>query len=218
MRPFLPVLAAALLIAGSSQASPETRGAVLRSVVLPGWGQRHLGHAGRGNIFLGVEAATWAGVALSYLEGTFAEDDFEILAAEEAGLDASGRDGDFLEDVGDFGSSSEYNDFVHRLARYYYPDDPVAQQQYYDLHAYYGDMSWDWSSEDAREDFADALQESRQWYRRSLYIGMFAVVNRAVSAIDAALLSNRGQVLYSELSVPDPDDFSSVRMSVGFRF
>lgn len=213
----MPVLMVALLACGTAGAvSP--RGAVLRSIVLPGWGQRSLGREGRGNIFLGVEAATWVGVAVSYVEGTFSRDDYELLAVEEAGLDVSGLDGDVLDDMADFGSTSEFNDYVRRLARYYYPDDPAAQQGYYDSHAYSGDTWWNWESPDARDDFGDALRESRQWFRRSLYIGMFAVVNRAVSAIDAALLAGDEPVLYSSMDVPDPSDFSSVRMSVGFRF
>jgi hypothetical protein len=211
------MLGAALVLCGASVANP-TRSAVLRSVALPGWGQRYLGHDGRGNLFLGIEAATWAGVAVSYVEGTFSRDDYELLAVEEAGIDASGLDGDVLEDMGDFGSSDEFNDYVRRLARYYYPDDPVAQQSYYDSHSYSEDMAWSWSSDGAREDFSSALRDSRQWFRRSLYIGMFAIVNRAVSAIDAALLAGDEPMLYSSLDLPDPSDFSSVRMSVGFRF
>jgi len=215
--PGMLVPAAVLALSGVSGAiSP--RGAALRSVVLPGWGQRSLGHDGRGAIFLGVEAATWLGVAASYVEGTFSRDDYELLAIEEAGLDVSDFEGDLLDDLADFGSTQEFNDYVRRLARYYYPDDPGAQQDYFDSHAYSGDVYWSWTSDEARNDFGDALRESRQWFRRSLYIGLFAVVNRAVSAIDAALLAGDEQVLYSSIDVPDPSDFSSVRMSIGFRF
>jgi len=214
---FAAAAAAILLFSGTAGANPA-RSAALRSLVLPGWGQRYDGHPGRGNLFLGVEAATWAGVAVSYMEGSFSRDDYRILALQEAGIDASGLDGTILEDMGDFGSTAEFNDYVRRLARYYYPDDPAAQQGYFDAHSYSGDISWNWSSDAARQDFRDALRESRQWFRRCLYVGMFAVVNRAVSAIDAALLADDEPVLYSSLEVPDPMDFSSVRMCVGFRF
>lgn len=185
---------------------------------MPGWGQHSLGLHGRGNVFLGLEAATWTGVGLSYLEGVFARDDYTVLAAEDAGIDVDGRDGDYLEDMGDFDSSSEYNDYIRRLARYYYPDDPEAQQDYYDRYSYYGDDAWEWTSSAAREDFRDALRSSREWFRRSIYIGMFAVVNRAVSAIDAALVGGEEQVLYTDLSFPGASDFSSLQMVIGVRF
>jgi len=191
---------------------------MLRSALLPGLGQMHLGHETRGLVFIGVEAVTWAGFGLSYLEGVFNRDDYRMLALEEAGIAISDRSTRFLDDVSDFGSSDEYNDYIHRLARYYYPDDPDAQRDYYETHARYGSDGWSWSSDQARLDFADHLRESRLWFRRSLYIAAFAVVNRAVSVIDAALLDPAAPGLYAELGFPDAGDFSSVSVSIGTRF
>lgn len=205
-------------LAASLSWSGEGSGAVVRSLVLPGWGQRHLGYEGRGNLFLGVEAATWIGVGVSLLEGSLSTDDYESLALNEAGIDASGLDDDMLDDLADFGSTQEFDDYIRRLARYYYPDDPVAQQQYFDANSWQGGDTWEWSSDEERESFDDALRQSREWYRRALYAGAFAVVNRAVSAIDAALIGGDEPVLYSTLDSPDPYDFSSVRITVGARF
>jgi hypothetical protein len=204
------------LFTALSSASAD-RGAVLRSAVMPGWGQHYLGYGTRGNIYLGVEAITWAGIGLSILEGSFATDDYERLALAEAGMDASDLDGGMLDDIADFGSMAEFNDYIRRLARYYFPDDPAAQQQYYDLNSWNGE-TWDWTSDEERARFADALRESREWYRMALYAGAFAVVNRAVSAIDAALIDGEEQVLYSDFSLPDPGDFASVRLTIGARF
>jgi hypothetical protein len=217
-RRLLAVLIAATA-AGCSAVSgtPTPKAAALRSAVMPGWGQHSLGRHGRGNLFLGIEAATWTGVGLSYLEGVFSRDDYRLLAIEEAGMDVSGAEGDLLDDMGDFGSSDEFNDYIRRLARYYYPDDPGAQQEYFERNSYSGE-GWLWSSDQAREGFQDALRESREWFRRSLYIGLFAVVNRAVSAVDAALIGGDGQVLYSDISFPEAGDLSSVRLVLGARF
>lgn len=191
---------------------------MLRSALLPGLGQIHLGHETRGVIFIGVETVTWAGFGLSYLEGVFHRDDYRMLALEEAGISMSDRSSQFMDDVSDFGSSDEFNDYIHRLARYYYPDDPDAQREYYEVHARYGSDGWAWSSEDARQSFEDHLRESRQWFRRSLYIAAFALVNRAVSVIDAALLDPASPTMYTDLSFPEAGDFSSVRFAVGARF
>ncbi len=103
------------------------KGTVLRSIVLPGWGQFHAGHSTRGTIFMGLEASIWTGVGISYLQGIFSRDDYRNLAMEEAGIDVSSRDRSFQDDVGDFSSSQEYNDYIRSLARYYYPDDPDAR-------------------------------------------------------------------------------------------
>jgi hypothetical protein len=212
------LLTAAIALAVALPAAAVDKGAVLRSAVLPGWGQLHLGHSTRGYVFLGLEIATWTGAGLSYLEGVFQRDDYRSLAMEEAGIDASGRSNDFLNDLADFSSSGEYNAYIRRLARYYYPDDPEAQNQYYAAHARYGADGWNWSSETARLSFADAHRMSREWFRRSLYIAAFALVNRAVSAIDAALLDETSPGLYTSVEFPESHDFSSVRFTVGARF
>jgi len=213
------LLSVLIVLPGIMEADSGSRkGAMLRSIVLPGWGQMHLGHSTRGIVFISLDVLTWAGVGLSYLEGTFNRDDYRWLAASEAGLSVSGRSSDFLDDMSDFDSSTEFNDYIHRLARYYYPDDPDAQRNYYESHALYGSDSWNWSSDAARNQFADRLRDSRQWFRRSMYIAAFAMVNRVVSVIDASLLDERRPGVYTSLSFPEYHDFSSVRFSIGARF
>ena len=208
-----------ILLPGITGADSGSRkGAMLRSAVLPGWGQMHLGHNTRGLVFIGLDVLTWAGVGLSYLEGTFNRDDYNWLAMSEAGISVSGRSSEFLDDISDFSSSAEYNDYIHRLARYYYPDDPDAQRNYFESHALYGEDGWNWSNDAARNQFADRLKESREWFRRSLYIAAFALVNRAVSVIDASLLDERQPGIYTSLVFPEARDFSSVRFSIGARF
>jgi len=221
LKKILIVLLLALAIALPSTAGADAgsrRGAMLRSALLPGWGQMKLGHSTRGIVFMSLDVLTWTGVGLSYLEGTFDRDDYTWLAASEAGISVSGRSNDFLDDISDFASSSEYNDYIHRLARYYYPDDPDAQRGYYDSHARYGDDGWIWSSESARNQFADRLRESKEWFRRSMYIAAFALVNRVVSVIDASLLDENHPGVYTALAFPERRDFSSVRFSIGARF
>ena len=199
-------------------ASAADKGTVLRSVVLPGWGQMHAGHTTRGTVFMGLEAGIWTGVGISYLQGIFSRDDYRNLAMEEAGIDVSSRDNDFQNDVGSFSSSEEYNDYIRSLARYYYPDDPEAQQEYFDRNARYGADGWSWSGSGARESYSDALRDSREWFRRTTYVAAFALVNRAVSAIDASLLDPSEPGIYTDLAFPESADFSSVRFTIGARF
>ncbi len=199
-------------------ASAADKSTVLRSVVLPGWGQMHAGHTTRGTVFMGLEAGIWTGVGISYLQGIFSRDDYRNLAMEEAGIDVSSRDNDFQDDVGNFSSSEEYNDYIRSLARYYYPDDPEAQQEYFDRNARYGADGWSWSGAGARENYTDALRDSREWFRRTTYVAAFALVNRAVSAIDASLLDPSEPGIYTDLAFPESADFSSVRFTIGARF
>lgn len=194
------------------------RAAMARSLLLPGWGQNHLGHKTRGLVFMGVEAATWMGVGFSYIEATWEQDNFRGLALNKAGIDVSGSSRDFQDDVGGYMSSNDFNTYIRQLARYYYPDDPLAQQQYYQQYSVPDGSGWNWSGEAERLAYRDALRESREWYRRTTYIAMFAVVNRVVSAIDAALLDPARPGVYTDISFPEVSDYSSVMFTIGARF
>lgn len=207
-----------VILLGAIAAFGADKGTVLRSIVLPGWGQMHAGHTTRGTIFMGLEASIWAGVGVSYLQGVFNRDDFRNLAMEEAGIDVSSRDRDFQDDVGNFSSSAEYNDYIRSLARALYPDDPDAQREYFENNARYGADGWNWSGSGARHEYSDALTDSREWFRRTTYVAAFALVNRAVSAIDASLLDPAEPGIYTDMSFPESSDFSSVRFTVGARF
>lgn len=208
-----------LLMASAAGAVPANRTALMKSALLPGWGQHSLGHRTRGYVFMGVEAVTWLGAGLSWLESSWNHDDYVSLAMVEAGIDADGRSTQFLDDLADFSSSDEYNDYIRSLARYYYPDDPEAQREYFEDRARYGSDGWDWSSEEARERFYERLKDSRNWGRRAIYIAGFALVNRAVSAIDAALLEDLSSPgLYTEMDFPRTGDLSAVRFTMGVRF
>ncbi len=201
-----------------ASAAMGDRSAMMRSLVLPGWGQSQLGHKTRGTVFMGVEAVTWIGAGLSYIEATWQRDNFRGLALQKAGIDVAGSTRRFQDDVGAFNSSDEFNTYIRQLARYYYPDDPAAQHQYYQQYSISGEYGWNWSGEGERLAYLDALRNSREWYRRTAYIAMFAVVNRVVSAIDAALLDPAQPGVYTDITFPEPTDFSSVMFTIGARF
>lgn len=168
---------------------------------------------------MGVEAVTWLGAGFSWLESSWNRDDYVSLAIAEAGIDAEGRGSQFLDDLSDFSSSAEYNDYIRSLARYYYPDDPERQREYFESRARYGSDAWSWSSPSARERFYQRLKDSRNWSRRALYIAGFALVNRAVSAIDAALLTDMSSPgMYTSMDFPGTGDLSAVQFTMGVRF
>jgi hypothetical protein len=54
----------------------------------------------------------WLGAGLSYLEATWERDNFRMLALQKAGVDVSGSDRDFQDDVGSFMSSDDYNAYI----------------------------------------------------------------------------------------------------------
>ena len=161
--------------------------APLRSLVLPGWGQLHLGQQ-RGWAYLALEAAGWAAWANRRMAGGDLRDQYRDLAWSSARIQAGERqDGDFAyyerltkwdrsgafdSDPGLAGIQPEaevdaFNGSIWALARDIFvapgatpdPDDPAYRQAlaYYVARAYGPSLLWDWSGVPADKERYGAL-------------------------------------------------------------
>ncbi|MEO0074134.1 MAG: hypothetical protein ABIK43_05705, partial [candidate division WOR-3 bacterium] len=181
---------AAVLIASMALAEAGTprRGlAVLCSAVLPGSGQKLLGANVRGELMLWSDLAIWSVWGVNSWTAAERENDARLIAAARAGADLSITDRRYYRALELYDNSDEYNEAVRREARTRYPDDPVAQRQYYLLHGYFGDSVWNWSPDSAR---IREYWPKRKAARTSALAAGFAVggllLNRVVSVLDCA--------------------------------
>ena len=152
--------------------------ALLKSLIIPGWGERSLGFNERSNIMLTSEATLWLGYGLLKVLSTRTDDQMVNYAVTNAQVDPAGKSNSYFDDVGNYVSLASYNDQMLRDRRPYllYPAD-----QGYD---------WQWESESNRKTFKDIK------FRRNLY-AHFAVyslgavtLNHVISAIDVLWLHN----------------------------
>ena len=132
----------------------------LASFLLPGLGQQRLGHTVRSRVYFALEGAAWVAIGSFLWQG---------YAREEA--------------------YREYNEYIRREARDLYPTDAEAMENYYEANAIGGDQSWRWENETAFDRYRDLRDGSRSSYRRALYAGIFAVMLRVVSTVDAVRLA-----------------------------
>jgi hypothetical protein len=147
------------------------QGAVMRSIALPGWGQRHLGNHVRGAFFTGAELLLWTGIAVSYLDHVDGKAAYEEFAARHAGV--TGNPGhDFYVNIGNYDSREDYNE-VRRQRRDY------ANQ-------YTGSATfWHWDSEENRQRFEDTRIQADASRNRIYYFVGGLLLNRLGAAIDA---------------------------------
>lgn len=153
--------------------------AMLLSLVLPGAGHLYLNRMDVGKFFVMGEAASWLGFAGLNIYGNALREDARTFAAENAGLDKSGKPDDYFANVGNFNSVYEYN------------NDKLLKGQYsqlYDVNTYF----WNWDNNTTNKDsFEEQRKKSERVYNTRVVFGTTLIVNRIVSAISALILANK---------------------------
>jgi len=170
-----------------------TRKAMLYSLLLPGLGEHYLGHTTRAKAFFVAEGAIWTTFTVFRVQGSHRKDLYREFAEINAGV-PSRDDDDYYRVIGNFDSAEgpfSANEQVRREARAIFPNDPAAQDQYFEENAFLGDDAWDWESTELRDRFKDMRSSSIDAYHRAdLSLGLL-VANRILSVLDTGLLASR---------------------------
>jgi hypothetical protein len=163
--------------------------AVAASALLPGLGERYVGHQRRANVFHGVEAAIW-GTFIGYrIQGDLRRDRYEEFAVVNAGA-AGGQDSDYYEHIGLWISLEEWHDIVRRDARFQFPDDPAAQDAFFEQNKRYDEgEEWLWPDDPTRVRYRQLRSRSERSYRNGRLAVGAAIVNRLASMMDALALA-----------------------------
>jgi TM2 domain-containing membrane protein YozV len=161
---------------GSSNTGDKVK-AGLFSAIIPGTGQIYNGQNSKGYIMLGVEVAIWTAYFVFDAQG-----DARMESAEEwAGIYA-GTSGDhqnsYWQDVGHYMDSDAYNESVLREARALgEPTSGIVS----------GADAWQWVNEERKDGYSLLRADGNSAYDKRDFMILFAVVNRAVSVVDAVL-------------------------------
>ena len=150
---------------------------VVKSLVLPGWGEYSLDNQIRGRIFVLSETVLLLAILGSYSVAQRQETEYKAYAAEHAGIDPIGKDRQFWVDIGNYSSLFTFNE---------------EHLRWRDFNALYEDndtWAWAWDSSNNRERFENMRIASDSWRLRGSFLIGGVVLNHIVSAIDALYLS-----------------------------
>ena len=150
---------------------------VVKSLVLPGWGEYSLDNQIRGRIFVLSETVLLLAVLGSYSVSQRQDTEFRAYAAEHAGISPDGKDRQFWVDIGNYSSLLAFNE---------------EHLRWRDFNALYEDndtWAWAWDSDNNRERFENMRIASDIWRLRGSFLIRGVVLNHIVSAIDALYLS-----------------------------
>lgn len=146
--------------------------AMVLSMVLPGAGQYYAGAKFRGQLFMGIEAATWIGFTAYRIYGNWKKNDYQSYAAAHAGVDNTGKNEEFYDWIGFYDNRNEFNNF----GRLFYPERGYLP----DTRAYY----WQWDSSANRFRFKNMKDAAKTAFRNSTFLLGVAIANRIIASID----------------------------------
>jgi len=147
----------------------------LLSLVLPGAGQYYNGDRTKAAVFVGAEAAVWAGYLIFNDQGNGYEQDYKQYAEVYAGVSGE-HDADYWRAMSRYLDGDAYNEALLRDARSSGIDPPVLLD---------GDDIWQWRNQDYQYDYRVIRADAKRSYDRRDFMTAFAVVNRIVSVVDA---------------------------------
>ena len=151
------------------------RTALLKSLIMPGWGHFGLSEADaiRGRIHMGTDLSMIAAYAGLGVRASSLTDDYLTLAELRAGVPMSNRDRTFLLAMGNFNSLEAYNDYQLRSRNWNQLIEDIPENR------------WQWTTDDDRRRFRDIRERADQTNNQLPAILGFMVMNRVLSGISA---------------------------------
>jgi len=161
---------------GPSNTGDKVKAGVL-SALIPGTGQLYNGDNSKGYVMLGAEVAIWTAYFVFDQQGDNRMESARTYAGIYAGAGGDHPES-YWQSVGRYMDSDAYNESVRREARAL--DEPVSG-------LVTGSDTWQWVNDDRRTGYTKQRADGNSAYDRRDFMILFAVVNRAVSVVDAVL-------------------------------
>lgn len=188
MRTTSKILLAILLLFAAANCAAIDKLVILRSLVVPGWGELHMGDR-TGYIFLASEALLWAGNFYFNNESDIMADRAHDYAVQYAGINPGDYDDAYWVNLSKYDNSGfgggGYNESVMRDALSRFPDDPAAQQEYIDANAYPEDYAWDWDNDSHQMNYNRMRKDVTNNSDYAKVVTGVIVANHVLSAVNA---------------------------------
>ena len=186
-----------------AQGQEDTKGAFVRSMVLPGWGHYYAGEENRmrGHLHLASEL-TLIGTYFGLIQrGKRLQNNYVTFAGLRSGINIDGKSREFLIAIGDYQSIHHYNDYQLRSRNWHRLIEVTPEN------------SWNWKDPLDREQYRDLRARRDRNQNRLPALAGLMVVNRVVAAISSANRINRSERSHVMLYLVPVDGYHQERMT-----
>ena len=188
----LTIILAISPIIGDASDGLLSKPSVIKSALIPGWGEHTYKAHSRGYLFNGIEAALWifAGVASSSAKSH--ENDLYYFATQYGQISDPQKKSDiFLDRVSKYESMETYNEQMLRNRQW--------DRLYSADNGYY----WSWESDAKRQEYFDIKTERYLWRQRLTYTFGAIALNHLISTMDALYLKRLNTTMTVQPVVTD---------------
>ena len=165
------------LSAGILADGPPKLHPMVKSVILPGWGEAAMQNSKRARIFRLTEISLITASISAYTFSEHYTNRYESFAVEHAGVDARGKDHQYWVDIGNYTDLTSHND---EHLRFRDLDNLYVENDGWD---------WNWDSKDNKNTFETMRIRSDNLAMTGKFIIGGIVMNHIISAIDALYLT-----------------------------
>ena len=197
-----------LLLLAPSHSEAGAKRAFWYSLLIPGWGQRHLQLDSSARRFMTAEAGLWAASLGMRGVESIRRDTYRTYAATHASaVPSGGKERQYFDDLGFYDSRSAHNQLA------LIEDGPDAE-----LYPEAAEFFWEWDATSSRERFRELRNSAQTADRQALFVTGIILANHLVSAIHAGRAGSRvdGDGIDMAAGRPSSDRPSSVDWHVGF--
>ncbi|MFQ6613809.1 MAG: hypothetical protein ACE5D1_03110 [Fidelibacterota bacterium] len=152
---------------------------VLKSLILPGWGEMEMNSRTRSTAFFTSEFALWTFTLGSYFIHARGVDYYRALAGEHAGVNPVEKNYQYWVDIGNYATLDDFNDehLRWRESDRIYPRD--------------GTWDWTWDTASNRHKYERSRIAADRWLLTGKFMAGGLVLNHIISAIDVIYLKNK---------------------------
>jgi len=165
------------LSAGILADGPPKLHPMVKSAILPGWGEAAMQNSKRARIFRLTEISLITASISAYTFSGHYTNRYESFAVEHAGVDARGKDHQYWVDIGNYTDLTSHND---EHLRFRDLDNLYVENDGWD---------WNWDSKDNKNTFETMRIRSDNLAMTGKFIIGGIVLNHIISAIDALYLT-----------------------------
>ncbi len=167
---------------------------IVKSAIIPGWGEYALNKNSRGNFFFTTEIVGLVFTTFSFIKSNNIVTTYKSIAAEHANVIIDGKNHQFWVDIGNYDSQFDYN------------DEHLRWREFDNLYPSEVRWDWDWDTNTKRKEFEDLrIKSDKLQLIGKFFIGGI-VLNHIISTIDVYYLKNislKEKVEFSSCINPD---------------
>ena len=164
----------AFILSGVVMAKPFELNPVLKSSLIPGWGEAVLENNKRARLFSSIELSLWTACLATYTASFHQMLQYQSFAVEHAGVDADNKDHKYWVDIGNYIDIDQHNS---EHLRWRYLDEIYDESD-----------RWLWDNKNNMKNFESMRIRSDMLAKTGEYVIGAIIMNHLLSAIDTLYL------------------------------